>query len=242
MKRLLSGVCIALLCASSFAAEPASKSDPRALIAGKFPGVTVEDVKSSPIPGIYEVRLGADSAYVSADGRYVIAGDLYELDSRKNLTEQGRSDARKAAIAKLDRRDMIVFAPASPRHTVTVFTDVDCGYCRKFHSEIQQLTDLGVEVRYLAFPRSGPGSPDWSKMEAVWCSKDRKSAITKAKRGEQVNASDCSTTLVAKQYQLGEELGVRGTPAIFTGSGDYIGGYLPPAEMRKRLDELSASR
>lgn len=240
MKRLWIGLWLATAGLSVQAAEPAKKADPRAVIAQKFPGMSASDVRQSPIPGVYEIRLGADSAYVSADGRYVISGDLFDLDSRENLTEQSRTTERRALLAKLDEREMIVFGPTSaPKHTVTVFTDVDCGYCRKLHAEIEQLTKLGVRVRYLAYPRSGPGSPDWYKMEAVWCSKDRKAAITKAKQGQEVQAASC-TTPVQKQFELGEDFGVRGTPAIFTMNGDYIGGYLPPASMKERLDQLQA--
>ena len=231
-----------LACASTatYSAEPAKAADPRAAIAAKLPGAKVEDVRPSPVKGIYEVRMGAQSAYVTADARYVFSGDLYDLESKENLTEQARSSERRTALAGLDEKEMIVFAPAKADHTVTVFTDVDCGYCRKLHSEIDELTKLGVRVRYMAYPRSGPGSPDWTKMEAVWCAKDRKTAITKAKLGEQITAEKCASTPVAKQFQLGETLGVRGTPAIYTMNGDYIGGYLAPQELRKRLDELKA--
>lgn len=227
-----------LACGLTNAAEPVKPADPRALIAGKFPGVKAEQVRPSPVSGIFEVEMGADTAYVSADGRFLFSGDLYNVDSRTNLTEVGRSTARSKAIAKLDERDMIVFGPAAAKHTITVFTDVECGYCRKLHGEIEQLTKLGVRVRYLAYPRAGPGTEDWDKMETVWCAKDRNAAITKAKQGEAVKTAKCGVTPVAKQYALGEELGVRGTPAIFTTSGDYIGGYLPPQELVKQLDEL----
>lgn len=170
MNRLLLTALLALASVSASAAEPSSKADPRAVIASKFPELKVEDVRPSKIKGIYEIRVGADSAYVSEDGKYVITGDMYEIDTRINVTEQARAAERRAVLAKLDERDMIVFAPAgTPQHTITVFTDVECGYCRKLHSEIDQLTKLGVRVRYMAYPRSGPDSPDWHKMEAVWC-------------------------------------------------------------------------
>lgn len=233
---------LALLAACSVAnaAEPAKPADPRAVIAGKFPGVKAEQVRPSPVAGIFAVEMGADTAYVSADGRFLFSGDLYDVDSRENLTEVGRSSARSKALARLDERDMIVFGPAAAKHTITVFTDVECGYCRKLHGEIDQLTKLGVRVRYLAYPRAGPGTEDWDKMDAVWCAKDRNSALTKAKQGEVIKSAKCATP-VAKQYELGEELGVRGTPAIFTTSGDYIGGYLPPKELVKQLDELKVA-
>ncbi|HEY5808465.1 MAG TPA: DsbC family protein [Povalibacter sp.] len=245
MNRLIWNLCaLALLAITSVhAAEPAaeSKADPRAAIAAKFPGVKVQDITPSPVAGVWSVAMGADTAYVSADGRFLFSGDLYEVDSKTNLTEAGRTTARSKTLAKLDERDMIVFGPASAKYTITVFTDVECGYCRKLHSEVDQLNKLGVKVRYLAYPRAGPGTDDWAKMESVWCSKDRNGALTKAKQGGQVVDSKCGATPVAKQYEVGEEMGVRGTPAIFTPSGDYIGGYLAPADMVKQLEELKVA-
>jgi len=231
-----------MLCGVALAADGDNKdadkqSDPRAAIVKKFPELKVDDVQPSPVPGIFQIPMGADMAYVSADGRYLFAGDLFEIDTRANLTEQGRATNRVKLLAKLDERDMIVFSPQVVKHTITVFTDVECGYCRKLHSQIDQLTKLGVKVRYAAYPRAGPDSDDWRKMEAVWCSKDRQTAITQAKLGQLVKGEKCGATPVAKQYQLGEDLGVRGTPAIFSPSGDYIGGYLPPADLVKALDK-----
>ncbi|MFL6550606.1 MAG: DsbC family protein [Povalibacter sp.] len=241
MKRLIWNLlALTLFAVGAHAAEPAAKADPRTLIAAQFPGVKATDIKPSPVPGVFEVSLGADTAYVSADGKYLFSGDLYEVGSRTNLTEAGRTTSRSKALAKLDERDMIVFGPATAKYTINVFTDVECGYCRKLHSEIEQLNKLGVRVRYMAYPRAGPGTDDWAKMEAVWCSKDRNSAITKAKQGQAVDAK-CGATPVAKQYELGEEMGVRGTPAIFTASGDYIGGYLSPPDMVRQLDQLKVA-
>jgi thiol:disulfide interchange protein DsbC len=240
MKRICLLVLMAV-CGVAIAADQPTKGDPRAAIAAKFPGTKAQDVRESPVPGVYEVAIGADTAYVSADGRYIFAGDLYEMDTRENLTEAKRSVGRTKLLAKIDERETIIFGPASARHTITVFTDVECGYCRKLHSEMEQLNKLGVRVRYLAYPRSGPGTPDWRTMEAVWCSADRKSAITRAKQSQEVKADNCGGKVIAEQFQLGEELGVRGTPAIFTKDGDYIGGYLPPAQLRAQLDELSAA-
>jgi len=243
MTKFLHRMCLSTLVAASLlavgaSAQQATKSgaDPRAAIAKKFPGLKPEDVRPSPLPGMYEVALGADTVYVSADGKYLIAGDMYDVDSRNNLTEAGRADVRRKVLAEADERDMIVFAPTKTKHTITVFTDVDCGYCRKLHGEIEELNKLGVRVRYMAYPRSGPGTEDWNKMEAVWCAKDRKAAITQAKRGEPIKSAECGATPVPKQYQLGEEMGVRGTPAIYTARGDYIGGYLPPDKMMEALE------
>jgi thiol:disulfide interchange protein DsbC len=236
-------LCFALLMVIgvvAYAAEPAAKAaaDPRAEIAKKFPGAKADDVVASPIKGIFEIRIGGDIGYVTADGRYLIAGDMFEIDSRTNLTEAGRADTRRKLLAKLDEKDMIVFAPQNARHTITVFTDVECGYCRKLHTEIEQINKLGVRVRYVAYPRAGPGTADWAKMESVWCSKDRRTAITQAKLGNEVKAT-CAATPIARQYELGEQMGVRGTPAIFTVNGDYISGYLPPPQLLQQLDLLA---
>lgn len=240
MKKLCVLVMLALS-AVAVAAETSpsvsTPADPRADIAKKFPGLKVEDIRPSPIKGLFEVTLGADTAYVSTDGRFLINGDLYDIDSRTNLTEASRNDVRKKLLAKLDEKDMIVFAQGAPKHTITVFTDVECGYCRKLHSEIEQITKLGIRVRYMAYPRSGPGSEDWHKMEAVWCSKDRRTAITQAKQGADVKTQNCGATPVAKQFELGEQMGVNGTPAIFTMSGAYIGGYLPPDKLLAELND-----
>jgi thiol:disulfide interchange protein DsbC len=237
---LLALVATTALGAESAGADAAAQAAIKATIAKKFPDVSVDAVRPSPMKGIYEVVMGADTAYVSADGKFLIAGDMYEIETRTNVTEAGRQKTRIDALAKLDERDMIVFKPQAVKHTITVFTDVECGYCRKLHSEVKQLTDLGIKVRYLAYPRAGPGTEDWRKMEAVWCSKDRNNAITEAKAGQEVKAPQCSAP-VAKQFKLGEQMGVRGTPAIFTASGDYIGGYLAPGQMLKELDRLSAA-
>ncbi|HEU4654143.1 MAG TPA: DsbC family protein [Steroidobacteraceae bacterium] len=240
MRAFVFSALLALAGTATAADQAAAAPDARAAIAKKFPGVKATDVKPSPIPGMYEVSIGADTAYVSADAKYVISGDLYDIDTRTNLTEAGRSVARSKALAKLDERDMIVFAPETTKYTITVFTDVECGYCRKLHSQIAELNQLGVRVRYAAYPRQGPGSSDWHKMEAVWCAKDRKAAITQAKQGQEIKSAPCSDP-VEKQYQLGEELGIRGTPAIFTPEGDYIGGYLPPAKLVEQLQAMKAA-
>ena len=245
LRACLSTLVAATVLAVGASAQQAPKSDAksdskggdaRAAIAKKFPGLKAEDVRPSAMPGMFEVALGADTVYVSADGKYLIYGDMYEVETRNNLTEAGRADVRRKVLAEVDERDMIIFAPAKTKHTVTVFTDVDCGYCRKLHGEIEELNKLGVRVRYMAFPRSGPGSEDWTKMEAVWCAKDRKAAITQAKRGETTKSAECGATPVAKQYELGEVVGVKGTPAIYTARGDHIGGYLTPDKMLEMLE------
>lgn len=219
---------------------PSTPDAQRAAIAKKLE-VPVEGVKPSLLPGIYEVAHGPEVLYVSADGRYVLDGDLYDFDSRRNLTEERRSETRRAALAEIADDRTIAFGPKDARYTVSVFTDVDCGYCRKMHSEIAAYNKLGIRVRYLFYPRTGPGSESWKKAEAVWCSTNRQDALTRAKNGEALPApKNCKDTPVAKDYELGRELRIRGTPGIFTPKGDYIAGYLPPAAMLERLKDLES--
>jgi thiol:disulfide interchange protein DsbC len=238
------GAALALALAVSAVADPAkpdaAKADPRLAIAHKLE-VELEAIRPSGLPGIYEVARGAEVLYVSSDGRYALSGDLFETGSGRNLTEHRRTEARALALRAVPDSDAIIFAPEKPRYSVTVFTDVDCGYCRALHKNIAEYNRLGVRVKYLFFPRTGPGTESWHKAEAVWCAPDRREALTRAKAGAQMPASAaCGATPVARSYELGQELGIRGTPGIFTDRGDYLPGFMTPAELVKRLKELEA--
>ena len=225
-------------------AKPAAPTAPvvipaevRARIVAKLPGAQASDVAVSPVPGLYEVTMGGLIAYVSADGKYLLSGNVYDLDTQVNLTASRQNSARAKALAAASESNMIVFGPANAKMTVTVFTDVDCGFCRKFHSQIADVNKAGVRVRYMFFPRTGPGTESWTKAEQVWCAADRREALTRAKKGETVKGKTCGDAAVKSQYELGSDLGVEGTPAIFTQNGDYIGGYLTPTELVQAIQE-----
>lgn len=221
--------------AGKAAAKP-DEAEVKAAVAERL-GIKIEDIQPSPVPGLYEVVSGTDVGYVSADGRFYVDGDVFDMHTRRNLTDQRRKAGRVALLKGIQDSDTIVFAPKEAKYTLDVFTDVDCTYCRKLHSQIDQFNNLGIKVRYLMYPRSGPGSPAWQQAQAVWCSADRKDALTRAKRGERVEAKACKDS-IAKQYALGEELGVQGTPGIFTEDGEYIAGYMPPAQLLQHLKSL----
>lgn len=210
--------------------------DPRIELSKKLPGSKPEEFRLSPLPGIYEYARGADILYLSTDGKFAIAGDLYEIASETNLSEKRRRDVRLELINKIPENQMVIFGPRDAKHTVTVFTDIDCGYCRKLHGEISRYNQLGIRVRYLFYPREGPDSASWDKAVAVWCSPNRQDALTRAKKGENITAPKCASTPVGKDYELGQEVGLRGTPAIITASGDLLPGYLPPDMLLKRLE------
>jgi len=213
-------------------------------LADTFPGLGIENIKDGPIPGVYELSLGAQVAYVTDDGRYLIKGEIIDLESNLNLTESRRAQSRAEVLAALDEDNMIIFAPkddAKVRYTVTVLTDIDCGYCRKLHRNMAQMNDMGVRVRYLLYPRSGPGTPSWDKATKVWCSNDRQSALTAAKNDLAFESGKCETSPVMAQYEIGQNLGLRGTPAILTEGGDYIGGYLSPEQLVEQLSLTAAT-
>lgn len=220
-----------------------SSDDVRTALSKHAPDLVPEQLSPSPAPGLFHVVLGGTSGYVTQDGRYFIPGDLLDIAARKNLTEDIRKEERLGLIAKVRAADRIVFAAKTPKpkHAITVFTDVDCGFCRKLHGEIAKINELGITVNYLAFPRSGPGSESWAKMENVWCSSDRGAQLTRAKLGEAVpKPAACSSTPVQTHFELGERIGVQGTPTIILEDGSLIGGYLPPDQLREQVDQHGA--
>ncbi|MCC5794546.1 MAG: DsbC family protein [Chromatiales bacterium] len=205
-------------------------------VAGLFPGVGVANVRPAPLPGFFEVRVGTQIFYVTEDARFLIQGELYDVETTENLTASRRASVRLDAIEEMGEPTMVVFAPDSWSHTITVFTDIDCGYCRRLQREIADYMALGIRVRYLFFPRSGPGTESWTKAEQVWCSPDRLDAMTRSKAGQRLTASACNPNPVEAHFELGRDLGIRGTPALITDSGELIPGYLPAAELLRRLE------
>ena len=201
------------------------------------PDLPIESATAAQMPGMITIELaGGALLYVSTDGRYLIAGDLYEVgDTLVNLAEEGRDAKRKELIAGVSINDMAVFPAQGDRKAViTVFTDVDCTYCRKLHLEVPKMNQMGVEVRYLAYPRSGLDSPGYDKMVTAWCSSNRGDAITRMKRGEALPPKTCNNP-VAKEYELGHLAGLTGTPAIVLEDGRMLAGYVSAAELGEVL-------
>lgn len=236
-------ICAAQTCVRAATAEQAS-ADPRVALLKLLPaGSKLEDLRPSPIAGVYEFTQGADISYLTADGKYFIDGNVYDMKSRDNLTETVRARARVALIGAVPESEMLIFSPPNPKYTITVFTDVDCAYCRKLHSQMAELNRLGIRVRYMFFPRTGPGTESWKKAEVVWCSPNRNEALTRAKAGATLDMNKiCAPTPVKREYELGESLGVRGTPAIITENGDYIAGYMEPRELLDQLKEFQVAK
>jgi len=198
------------------------------------PEIPIESVAATPLPGIIQLNLsGGTVFYGTEDGRYLFAGDLYELGDKDlvNLAEQGRIDKRHQLMAAVDPKDMVIFpATGQTKAVINVFTDVDCGYCRKLHQEVPRLNELGIEVRYLAYPRAGIGSRSYEKIVSAWCSDDPKTAITTLKAGKEIPDITCPNP-VADEYMLGQQVGVNGTPAIVLEDGRLLPGYMPADDL-----------
>ncbi len=193
------------------------------------PGIPIEAVVAIDIPGMYAIELsGGTTLYGTADGQHFFSGDLFAVqDDLVNLSEQRRDKKRQQLMAQQSLEDMIVFpAVGEPRGYIQVFTDVDCGYCRKLHNEMAQINELGIEVRYLAYPRAGVDSDTHDKMVSAWCAKDPQSAITQLKAGASVPSKTCQNA-ISDHYGLGQQLGISGTPAIVLADGRLLPGYLP---------------
>ena len=193
------------------------------------PGIPIEAVVAIDIPGMYAIELsGGTTLYGTADGQHFFSGDLFAVqDDLVNLSEQRRDKKRQQLMAQQSLEDMIVFpAVGEARGYIQVFTDVDCGYCRKLHNEMAQINELGIEVRYLAYPRAGVDSDTHDKMVSAWCAKDRQSAITQLKAGASVPTNTCQNA-ISDHYGLGQQLGISGTPAIVLADGRLLPGYLP---------------
>lgn len=201
-------------------------------------GAEIELIKESNIKGLYAVYYGdLEPIYVSKDGQYFIYGDLFQITSNgiSNLTNINLAERRKEIIAQIPNKDFISFKAENEKYQVTVFTDVDCGYCKKLHKNIKEYNELGITINYAAFPRSGIGTSSFSKMVGAWCSINPKQSITKLKNNESIDMSFCNNQPVAKQFVIGQKLGINGTPSIFLSDGSFLPGYISPEDLLKEL-------
>ena len=201
-----------------------------------FPDIA-SSVSSTPIENIYEVVIGTDVVYMTADGRFIIRGDLIDMQEKENLSKEVRSLARANLLKAIPENEYIEFASKNNKDTIYVFTDVDCGYCRKLHKDVPELNNNEITVRYLAFPRGGINSPTYQQMVDIWCAEDRPQALTDAKNGMPAivkTEANCESP-VKGQYVLGREMGMTGTPAIFLENGRSLPGYMPPTKLLREL-------
>ena len=210
----------------------------RQIVTNMSTDIKADQVLKSPVDGWYTIKKGAYIAYISEDGRHLIQGDMYNLETQVNLSENIRNDSRREVVSAYPLEDMIIFEPSNKTHAVTVFTDVDCTFCRRLHSQIDDYLAEGIEIRYLLYPRNGPQSESWVIAEQVWCSDDRNEALTLAKIDQEFDSRDCDPSPISEHYMLGQDVGLQGTPAIVLEDGSMVNGYVTATEL-SRIISLS---
>lgn len=201
-----------------------------------LPGLKPDTVSATPVPGLYELTFGPRIVYVTGDGRYLVQGKLVDLETRTEITDERLSKLKLDALNQFGDEQMVVYSPEAPKYTVTVFTDIDCGFCRRLHSEMDQYNKQGIAIRYLFYPRAGIGSDSYNKAVSVWCADDRHAAMDAAKAGKDIPSKTCDNPVEA-HYELGQQMRVQGTPALVLSDGEIVPGYVPPAKLRRALDE-----
>ncbi len=234
---LLASAC--LVAPFAIAADSPADAAARKALSELVPQAKIDKIEAAPIPGYRQVILGNQMLYISDDGKYLMQGTLFDTQEKRDLTAARIALQTRSALDAVPAEKHIIFPAAGgkPKYKITVFTDIDCGYCRKMHTEIAEINKLGIEVDYLFFPRSGPGTPSFDKAVSVWCAKDRNAAFTAAKNGVEPAPVKCDNP-IDEQFKLGLQVGVNGTPTVLAADGTKLGGYLPPAELLKRLQSL----
>jgi len=227
---------LALVLVSAVQCAQADDDAIRKALAHLIPSLKIDSIESTQIEGLYEVTMGTNILYVSSDGKYMLQGHLIDIEAKKDLTELKLAGSRKIAVEKLGEEKAIIFKPEKSKYKVTIFTDIDCGYCRKLHAEIDQYMAEGISVQYLFFPRAGKGSEAYNKAVSVWCAKDRKIALTDAKKGKSLETKKCDNP-IDEHMQLATDFEVRGTPMIVTENGNIFPGYVPAKQLAKALSE-----
>lgn len=210
-----------------------------AKIRSLVPNAKTIAVSETPIAGVLQVQINSDIVYVTSDGQYLLQGQIMDIDTKANITDQAKSGIRLSLLTDINLDEQITFAPDKPEYELLVFTDIDCGYCRKLHNEMSGYNEEGIAIHYMAFPRAGIGSDSYDKFVSVWCADDQREALTLAKNGTDPEPQKCPNP-IADQYELGREVGVTGTPAILTSDGTLIPGYMPPQQLRQRLESMEA--
>lgn len=234
----------ALLASFNISADNNIETYQQALAKITAPNVKVTAVFDTPINDIKELMVdtgrGTDIVYMSADGQYLIQGSIFDIDRRVDITDQKKAGLRAETLSQFGSDSRINFFPEEMQYKVTVFTDIDCGYCRKLHAEMQGYNDLGIGISYLFFPRSGLKTASYDKAVSVWCAADQHKAMDQAKAGSPVAQKQCDNP-VTEQYQAGIAAGVTGTPALILKDGTMLPGFLPPQQLKQRLDSMQAS-
>jgi thiol:disulfide interchange protein DsbC len=223
---------------TSFSAQAASVAEDiervRSEITKMIPPAKDAEIVTTAAENVYRMEFNGSYAFLYVSGDHVLIGELLNTKDLVNVGDAAQADRVAKVIEEVPTSKMIVFGPEDATRHITVFTDIDCSFCRKLHNEVDDLSAAGIQVRYLAFPRAGAGSASHQKYVSVWCNADQQSALTTAKSGGSVPSATCENP-ITETYNLGQKVGVRGTPTIIFDDGTLAPGYLPSAEIIRRL-------
>lgn len=221
-----------LLITFTVSAEVDNTEKLKQALAKSMPNVKVTRISATPVDGLYEVIVGSQVVYMSIDARYMIEGDLFDLETKRNVSEEAKSAIRLAVLDKLGADNMLLYTPEKVKSTITVVTDIDCPYCRRLHNEMPDYMKNEIQVRYIFMPLKG--AVDMKKTVSVWCSDNQQLALDTAKSGGKVEDKTCDNP-IKEHLALARELGVRGTPAIILEDGRLLPGYVPVAKLIAEL-------
>lgn len=236
---MMAGLLMSIAWSGSGLAQDDTATEIERKIRALAPSAESIAISETPVEGILQVQVNNEIYYASSDAKYLLIGRIMDLDTRVNITDQAKSAIRKNLLEDLDQSKNISFVPEKTQHELLVFTDIDCGYCRKLHSQIDEYMEEGIAISYVAFPRAGVSSHSFDKFVSVWCAEDQQHALTLAKNGDEPEPLQCDNP-IADQFEFGRNLGVSGTPAMVTSDGALIPGYVPPAQLKERLEALAA--
>jgi len=228
--RLLSALTLTLLFSANALAQ-ATIDEIGERLNKRLPGIDVNSLVETQMPGLYEMVSDGRIYYVDESAEYLIDGSLIRLEDRQNITDQRLGGIHMGLIEAVEEKNMLIYEPEEESNrSITVFTDISCGYCRRLHAELDTLLDEGVRVRYLLFPRAGIGSQGHKDLESVWCADDPQAAMTNAKAGGRIEPKSCANP-IEEHVAIAQRLGLRGTPLIYTDSGEKIPGYREAAAL-----------
>lgn len=241
MRNLFWMAAVGILASAQVAAQDTPDDVIRSALKSLNPEIKVDAIRAAPIDGLFEVTIPGQVVYVSGDGKYLVQGMILDIPQKLDLTEQRRSQLRRDLLAQAPESQRIVFKPKGEvKHKVAVFTDIDCGYCRELHKHMAEYNERGIQIEYMLFPRAGIGSDSYRKAVATWCAKDQQDALTKAKAGDDPGNATCINP-IESQYQLGQQLGVSGTPTLILPDGNVAPGYVTPDQLEQRLMAAEAA-
>lgn len=242
MKKFLLACVVCLFSSNIAVANDRAEAAIKDRLTKVMPGVKDYKISRIAATGIYEVEFRDGFIYMTGDGKYALKGEIIDLHNNVNITEQKRSDGRLDVLAKIDASNMLIYpADKKRKYSVTIFTDIDCGYCRRLHQEMKDYNARGIEVKYVFYPRSGKNTPSYAKAVSVWCADDRHAAMNKAKSGQDIENRTCKNP-VDQHMAAAKAVGVTGTPTIIMENGRRLPGYVKAAQLLAILDEQFAGR